>query len=218
MSPDLRWEIPQTMDTVDPASAHYNPKSAYAKTLLRDGKSWGPTLATNDERHRKFAHDDSAMDCQICHTSWATSYFGCHLPMKANQRVPQNKFEGVTDRNYTSYNPQVVRDDVFMLGIDGTVKKNRMGAFIQRRGSKLSKRKPRMGLFAGADSLCRRLQRSGIQSALSAYDERRRHNEKLHRLSPLEGQRQQCLDDAVVRFRHGHGEHLRSLSLCRRGT
>src|SRR5438045_2780740 len=66
------------------------------------------------------------MDCQICHTSWATSCFGCHLPMKANQRVPQNKFEGVTDRNYTTYNPQVVRDDVFMLGIDGTVKKNRM--------------------------------------------------------------------------------------------
>ena len=46
--------------------------------------------------------------------------------MKANQRVAQNKFEGVTDRNFTTYNPQVVRDDVFMLGIDGTVKKNRM--------------------------------------------------------------------------------------------
>ena len=30
------------------------------------------------------------------------------------------------DRNFTTYNPQVVRDDVFMLGIDGTVKKNRM--------------------------------------------------------------------------------------------
>ena len=72
------------------------------------------------------AHDNSAMDCQICHTSWATSCFGCHLPMKANQRVPQNKFEGVTDRNFTTYNPQVVRDDVFMLGVDGTVKKNRM--------------------------------------------------------------------------------------------
>ena len=32
----------------------------------------------------------------------------------------------MTDRNFTTYNPQVVRDDVFMLGIDGTVKKNRM--------------------------------------------------------------------------------------------
>jgi hypothetical protein len=127
MSPETRWEVPQTIDTIDPLSSHYNPKSAYAKTLLRDGKTWGGGVpAEPGERRVKLAHDNSAMDCQICHTSWATSCFGCHLPMKANQRVPQNKFEGVTDRNYTTYNPQVVRDDVFMLGIDGTVKKNRM--------------------------------------------------------------------------------------------
>ena len=137
MSPDMRWEIPQTIDTIDPLSPHYNPKSAYAKTLRRDGKTWGgivPTTAKapenkpdySKERRVTLAHDNSAMDCQICHTSWATSCFGCHLPMKANQRVPQNKFEGVTDRNFTTYNPQVVRDDVFMLGIDGTVKKKRM--------------------------------------------------------------------------------------------
>ncbi|HKP05365.1 MAG TPA: hypothetical protein VJU77_18595 [Chthoniobacterales bacterium] len=139
MAPDVRWEIPQTIDTVDPLSSHYNPKSAYAKTLRRDGKTWGGAVAeiadpgqqtTGDSKagysRIHLAHDNSAMDCQICHTSWATSCFGCHLPMKANQRVPLNKFEGVTDRNYTTYNPQVVRDDVFMLGIDGTVKKNRM--------------------------------------------------------------------------------------------
>ncbi|MEY2495283.1 MAG: hypothetical protein QOJ45_1775 [Verrucomicrobiota bacterium] len=126
MSPETRWEVPQTIDTVDPLSSHYNPKSAYAKTLMRDGKTWGGVPADPADRRIKLAHDNSAMDCQICHTSWATSCFGCHLPMKANQRVPQNKFEGVTDRNYTTYNPQVVRDDVFMLGIDGTVKKNRM--------------------------------------------------------------------------------------------
>src|SRR5882724_11370740 len=126
MSPEIRWEIPQTIDTVDPASPHYNPKSAYAKTLLKDGKTWGSNASAAVDRRVKLAHDNSTMDCQICHTSWATSCFGCHLPMKANQRVPQNKFEGVTDRNFTTYNPQVVRDDVFMLGIDGTVKKNRM--------------------------------------------------------------------------------------------
>ena len=137
MSPDTRWEIPQTTDTVDPLSSHYNPKSAYAKTLRPDGTTWGgvaaaPAATRDGEAPRPtgsgyhFAHSDSKMDCQICHTSWATSCFGCHLPMKANQRVPQNKFEGVTDRNFTTYNPQVVRDDVFMLGIDGTVKKNRM--------------------------------------------------------------------------------------------
>jgi hypothetical protein len=139
MAPDVRWEIPQTIDTIDPLSSHYNPKSAYAKTLRRDGATWGgaapgiadpgqTTTADSKDVYSRihFAHDNSAMDCQICHTSWATSCFGCHLPMKANQRVAQNKFEGVTDRNFTTYNPQVVRDDVFMLGIDGTVKKNRM--------------------------------------------------------------------------------------------
>ena len=138
VSPDIRWEIPQTIDTIDPLSPHYNPKSAYAKTLQRDGKTWGgpvvavaepgtgPSVRGGYHNRVSLAHDNSAMDCQICHTSWATSCFGCHLPMKANQRVPQNKFEGVTDRNFTTYNPQVVRDDVFMLGIDGTVKKNRM--------------------------------------------------------------------------------------------
>ena len=47
MSPDVRWEVPQTMDTIDPASPHYNAKSAYAKTLRRDGTTWGdvPVIA-----------------------------------------------------------------------------------------------------------------------------------------------------------------------------
>jgi hypothetical protein len=144
MSPDIKWEVPQTIDTIDPLSPHYNPKSAYAKTLRRDGTNWGgaavagggdpgsdkasqtPAGVDAPAYNRNLAHDNARMDCQICHTSWATSCFGCHLPQKANQRVAQNKFEGVTDRNYTTYNPQVIRDDVFMLGIDGTVKKNRM--------------------------------------------------------------------------------------------
>jgi len=46
--------------------------------------------------------------------------------MRANQRTPLNKYEGITTRNFTSYNPQVVRDDVFMLGLDSTVKDNRL--------------------------------------------------------------------------------------------
>ncbi len=122
MSQEMEWEIPQTRDTIDPTSSNYNPKSRYAKTVQRDGKTWGNTC----ERKSDLAHDNSSVSCQVCHTSWATSCFGCHLPMKANQRVPLNKFEGTTSRNYTSYNPQVVRDDVFMLGIDSTVKNNRL--------------------------------------------------------------------------------------------
>jgi hypothetical protein len=150
MAPDLIWEVPQTIDTIDPTSSHYNAKSAYAKTLQRDGKTWGavPNGAASAARpkssadangpvtrgirpsesacQRDLAHDNSNIGCQICHSSWATSCFGCHLPMRANQRVPLNKFEGTTTRNFTSYNPQVIRDDVFQLGIDASYKSNRL--------------------------------------------------------------------------------------------
>jgi hypothetical protein len=126
MTADLRWEIPQTIDTIDPKSSHYNAKSAYAKTLRRDGVSWGDVPATSDERCARLAHDQKNISCQICHSSWATACFGCHLPMRANQRVALNKFEGMVTRNFTSYNPQVLRDDVFQLGVDGTVKGNRL--------------------------------------------------------------------------------------------
>jgi len=129
MRPDMWWEVPQTKDTVDPYNEkHFSLKSAYAKTLHRDGTTFGVTkLPTNsDDCKRKLAHANENFDCQVCHTSWATSCFGCHMPMKANQRVQQNKYEGVVDRNFTTYNPQVVRDDVFQLGIDSTVKKHRL--------------------------------------------------------------------------------------------
>jgi hypothetical protein len=126
MSPDVTWEVPQTLDTIDPASPRYNAKSAYAKTLLRDGKGWGAVPEVSNCK-RNLAHDNSNISCQICHSSWATSCFGCHLPMRANQRVPLNKYEGLLTRNFTGYNPEVVRDDVFQLGIDATVKSNRLG-------------------------------------------------------------------------------------------
>ena len=125
MSPDVRWEVPQTMDTIDPKSSHYNAKSAYAKTLRRDGKAWGDVPEPSNCK-RELAHDESNISCQVCHSSWATSCFGCHLPMRANQRAALNKFEGITMRNFTGYNPQVVRDDVFQLGIDATYKNHRL--------------------------------------------------------------------------------------------
>jgi hypothetical protein len=125
MSPDVRWEVPQTIDTIDPQSSRYNAKSAYAKTMRRDGKAWGDVPAEK-ACPRDLAHDNSNVSCQVCHSSWATSCFGCHLPMRANQRMPADKFEGVTTRNFTTYNPQVVRDDVFQLGIDATYKDHRL--------------------------------------------------------------------------------------------
>jgi hypothetical protein len=66
MSPDLIWEVPQTMDTIDPRSSHYNAKSAYAKTLRRDGKVWGDVPPKSD-CPRDLAHDNGNISCQICH-------------------------------------------------------------------------------------------------------------------------------------------------------
>jgi hypothetical protein len=125
LSPDVTWEIPQTIDVINPLSPNYNAQARYAKTLYRDGKQWGDIPSAKDAP-KMLAHDNSKMDCQICHSSWVTSCFGCHLPMKANERVTTNKFEGTVSRNYTTYNPQVVRDDVFMLGLDSTVKNHRL--------------------------------------------------------------------------------------------
>jgi cytochrome c551/c552 len=126
MSPDVTWEVTQTVDTLDPESPHYNAKSHYAKTLQRDGETWGEIPDEDEDCARVLAHNQKDMSCQVCHSSWATSCFGCHLPLKTNSYQPTNKFEGSASRFYTSYNPQVVRDDVFMLGLDGTVKDNQL--------------------------------------------------------------------------------------------
>lgn len=126
MEAGLQWEIPQTLDTVTPGSDHYNAMSAYAKTLKRDGKTWGGVPDDPKNCAKQLAHSNEIMDCQTCHTAWATSCFGCHMPMEANVKMAANKFEGTSSRNYSSYNPQVVRDDVFMLGKDSTVKGHRL--------------------------------------------------------------------------------------------
>ena len=46
--------------------------------------------------------------------------------MIANQRMPMLHNEGLMTRNYTTYDFHVLRDDVYMLGIDGTVTGNRV--------------------------------------------------------------------------------------------
>ena len=44
------------------------------------------------------------------------------MPIQANWKTERNHYEGGETRNYASYNPQVVRDDMFQLGISGPVK------------------------------------------------------------------------------------------------
>ncbi|HEY8020415.1 MAG TPA: multiheme c-type cytochrome [Thermoanaerobaculia bacterium] len=118
LDPGREWEVVQVLDSITPGNPHYSERSRLAKTLLRDGRTWGQVPADGS----RLAHADSDMTCYSCHSAWMTSCFGCHLPQEANQKSPMNHYEGTVTRNYASYNPQVVRTDVFMLGRNGTVK------------------------------------------------------------------------------------------------
>ncbi len=122
ITPGLEWEVVQVLDSITPASVHYNAKSHRAKTLQRDGKTWG---AVPPEPHA-LAHADDRMECYSCHLSWTTACAGCHLPVQANWKKTMHHFGGEQSRNWTSYNPQVIRTDQFILGRHGTVKGNKI--------------------------------------------------------------------------------------------
>ena len=123
VEPGKWWRVVQTVDTVTPGKGDYNDASAFAKTVQRDGKTWADTAAPQS----KLAHGNDNMTCYACHTSWTTSCFGCHLPMVANRKKPMLHNEGTDSlRNYTQYNYQTLRDDIFMLGKDGTVSGRRI--------------------------------------------------------------------------------------------
>src|SRR5207244_4022744 len=74
----------------------------------------------------QLAHADANMACFTCHTSWVTSCFGCHLPQQANWKKDSQHFEGDETRNWTSYNPQVLRHDIFMLARHSSVKDHKI--------------------------------------------------------------------------------------------
>ena len=116
------WEIVQTIDTITPGNAHFSEKSLRAKLLDKNG-AVSPQMPADDS---SLAHANSSMTCYACHTSWTPTCFGCHLQMTANARKPMLHNEGLLTKNYTSYNFQVLRDDIYMLGVDGTVTGHRI--------------------------------------------------------------------------------------------
>jgi hypothetical protein len=124
----LCWEVVQTADTIDPDNKdHYNKKSHFAKTVRMGADSrleWGEIPGRN---RKCLAHVDENMGCIACHTAWNPSCYGCHLPQRANKKMPQLHNEGDITRNYISYNFQTLRDDVYMLARDGDVTGNRIG-------------------------------------------------------------------------------------------
>jgi len=120
--PGKEWEVVQTRDTVTSGNVHFSSKSYRAKLM---GKS-GQVLTAFPDDETALAHANSAMTCYSCHTSWTPTCFGCHLQMTANVKRDMLHNEGLTTRNYTSYNFQVLRDDIYMLGVDGTVTGHRI--------------------------------------------------------------------------------------------
>lgn len=113
LNPGLEWVVSLVKDSVSSGHADYNPKAARAKLMSRNTKTqaWGEPLETCDR-----AHSYENMECYACHTSWTTSCGGCHLPIEANEKTERHHYEGGETRNYATYNPQVARDQTFMLG------------------------------------------------------------------------------------------------------
>ena len=113
VDPQLEWKISLVKNSVTPGRPEYNAKAARAKLMSRDpsSQSWGAQVPVS-----AWAHSDSNMECYACHTSWTTSCGGCHLPIEANAKSARHHYEGGDTRNYATYNPQVARDDMFMLG------------------------------------------------------------------------------------------------------
>ena len=99
---DLRWEVVQTKDTINPGHPHYNEKSHLAKTVRFDGRPDGLGRHARRRLEGDCAHANKNMSCIACHSSWNPSCFGCHLPQKANKKMPHLHNEGDVTRNYVA--------------------------------------------------------------------------------------------------------------------
>jgi hypothetical protein len=119
------WPVPQLALYDNPKAFGWRSgyeQAAYAHTIQKDNRTWGDVQVSDD----KLAHPLDKMSCQTCHSSWVPSCFGCHLPMKANMRRPILHYNGDMTRNWTAYNYQTLRNDVFMIAKDGVATGNRI--------------------------------------------------------------------------------------------
>jgi hypothetical protein len=122
------------------------------------------------------AHNDDKMECYACHTSWTTSCGGCHMPIEANSKTARHRYEGGETRNYATYNPQVAREDIFMLGLRGPSEGGKIAPVRSTSALVLSsKNSNRERIYV--------LQLAGHESALSAHRAQDR-DQGLQRLPP----------------------------------
>lgn len=123
LDPTLQWKVSLVKDTVTPGNEAYNKAAARAKLMSENVNTqrWGQNVAPANR-----AHKVTEMMCTTCHTSWTTSCSGCHLPIEVNRKTDRLHYEGGETRNFATYNPQVNRADMFMLGVQGAVKGHRI--------------------------------------------------------------------------------------------
>ena len=138
VNPGLAWQMSLVEDTVRAGNVDYNGKAARAKLMSMNTATqhWGQDVPCTERAHSYKCTDENLSDaqraesdkieCYSCHISWTTSCGGCHLPIEANWLTERHHYEGGVTRNYATYNPQVLRDDVFMLGRRGAINGDRV--------------------------------------------------------------------------------------------
>ena len=149
IDPNKGWYVKQVAATVrqtppsifaseNKAEQEHARAARYAHTIRKTPKTGKVSYGLTEDEDKQLAegkltedslclaHPSSMVACYTCHTSWNTSCFGCHLPMRANQKKPMLHNEGIETRNYTNYNYQTLRDDIFMMGVDSTVKQHKV--------------------------------------------------------------------------------------------
>ena len=159
------------------------------------------------------------MECYTCHTSWTTSCGGCHLPIEANWKTERHHYEGGETRNYATYNPQVARDDMFLLGHRETAKggkiapdRSQLGA-----GAVVDQHQSRANLHAAAADLGRRLFSSQAFAPHYPHTERKVETKTCSDCHLSQKQRQQRHHGAAADARDELRQLRRLQRLGRRG-
>ncbi len=116
VDPKLEWKVSLVQRSVTPGTADYNPKAARAKLMSANPatQAWGTATPAD-----QLAHSNDKLECYSCHTSWTTACGGCHLPIEANRKTERHHYEGGETRNFATYNPQIARDEMFLIGKRG---------------------------------------------------------------------------------------------------
>lgn len=122
MDGDKEWIVPQVKYSLTSGRKEYNPRAANAKLMQRDGTAAQKLPASS----ALLAHSPDKMECYACHSSWNTGCYGCHLPTDVNVASRDLHYRDERTRAYAPYNRQVVRSDLFTLGIGTTNKGNKI--------------------------------------------------------------------------------------------